>query len=1109
MADQKNYWAFISYSHQDREWGDWIHKGLETFKVPKSIVGTPSKRGGEIPERLFPIFRDREELPTSTNLGMQINTALENSRYLVVICSPRSAQSMWVNEEILNYKRMGGSDRILAMIVDGEPNTFDVSGREKEECFPEALRYEVAEDGSLTTQRTEPIAADVRPQGDGKENGLLKLAAGLLGVGFDDLKQRDHERKLKRLRALVTFSSTLLAVFAALGIGLYFQWQEAKEQRRVAEEQTIEAQLQEAEAIKQKGEADLQRNKAEKNETLALEKEAFANRTLSQSDYLLALDRLDSDEPDLALAHLARAIRTSNHLDAGRRAALLLQQRAWARPISPVHNPEGGAEIIDSLYHPDGQSIAIATDDGKIEIREPETMALLADPIELGQSTLTWGKVEEDDPERKEIRDHDVFRMRFSPDGRFLVVAYGVYGMEGDWFVDQVDYLRVWDATTAQPVSEAITGSFWDFALHPEGKMLASQGPESVQLYGLPSLEVIQEFGGSGGSLDFSSDGRHLILGGESLELYDVIEMTSLGKSEAPENFYTEAMFFPDGRHVAIVTGERVSIIDIQQQNPPLNVETGLSEIRGFLPLPEPEHNTVLLWTANTIYRISPPEITEKFYSFSEGIANLKLTPDNQRVLITLDNGSFQIRSATMPFSYGVLRDAPLIQPVTLSRGRISSANLAGMNYLVSAELNADGTRLLGVGTDGSAQLFHLRLGGAARFPNGNPGLPADAPDKILDFIQVFPDGVRVLASLIATDTDPNAAPVHLGTQILDLATMEPRSELFLPESPIYGAEFSADGSLAVFADDTSGVSIWNMETFEEQFRLEDTSKDFSNVALNPEGTRIAVSSFRQQEGGGWLSGFDVIDLETREVLHSLAIGEAISDLAFSPDGKSIAVAVSNEMDGVGFVEIWDLESETRLTGRMGSQTEEGYVGVNFSPDGQSLIASRYEQAEMWSIPIERQVSDSFSLPSIGLRGTIFVPEYSEDGALLNRVGSSFDLSPPGPAPLWMADLLEAIGGCSLNENGLPQPLPDPQGVLNGVQATLSDLPDDDRWAALGRWFLAEEEERRLSPSSETTIAEFLREQEEKLRALSPDDSYFAERIRRAIYEVAPDWNAP
>lgn len=138
MAELCKYRAFISYSHKDKSWGDWIHKGLETFKVPKSIAGQASPRGGSIPNRLYPVFRDRDELPTSTDLGSQIHTALDQSEYLIVICSPQSAKSNWVNEEILSFKGMGKSDRIFAMIVDGEPNMFDVPGREDEECFPEA-----------------------------------------------------------------------------------------------------------------------------------------------------------------------------------------------------------------------------------------------------------------------------------------------------------------------------------------------------------------------------------------------------------------------------------------------------------------------------------------------------------------------------------------------------------------------------------------------------------------------------------------------------------------------------------------------------------------------------------------------------------------------------------------------------------------------------------------------------------------------------------------------------------------------------------------------------------------------------------------------------------
>lgn len=156
----------------------------------------------------------------------------------------------------------------------------------------------------------------MRREGDGKDNGLLNLAAGLLGVGFDDLKQRDHERRLRRLRMLVALSVSLVAVFAALGVALFFQGEETKRQRN-------EAEYQRAEAVKQKGEAEHQRNDAQTQRTRAEEKEALVGHTLSQSDYMPALERLDNRQPDLALAHLARSIRTSNHRDSGMRADLL------------------------------------------------------------------------------------------------------------------------------------------------------------------------------------------------------------------------------------------------------------------------------------------------------------------------------------------------------------------------------------------------------------------------------------------------------------------------------------------------------------------------------------------------------------------------------------------------------------------------------------------------------------------------------------------------------------------------------------------------------------------------------------------------------------------
>jgi hypothetical protein len=98
MPDEYKYWAFISYSHQDKRWGDWLHRALETYRVPRRLVGRPS-RDGAVPRRLYPIFRDREGLPTSSDLGPNINEALRFSRYLIVICSPRSPSRVgWVRK---------------------------------------------------------------------------------------------------------------------------------------------------------------------------------------------------------------------------------------------------------------------------------------------------------------------------------------------------------------------------------------------------------------------------------------------------------------------------------------------------------------------------------------------------------------------------------------------------------------------------------------------------------------------------------------------------------------------------------------------------------------------------------------------------------------------------------------------------------------------------------------------------------------------------------------------------------------------------------------------------------------------------------------------------
>ena len=222
------YRAFISYSHADEKWASWLHRALETYRVPKYLVGEQTPVG-EIPAKLGKVFRDREELASSSSLGTELTNALEGSACQIVICSPNAAKSHWTNEEILTYKRLGREDRIFCLIVDGEP------GSQHAECFPPALNFRMGADGELSDVPAEPIAADARAHGDGKQNALLKLIAGILGVGFDQLKQREAQRRHRRLMAITAAASVGMVITSGLAGYAIIQRDEAEAQRERAE----------------------------------------------------------------------------------------------------------------------------------------------------------------------------------------------------------------------------------------------------------------------------------------------------------------------------------------------------------------------------------------------------------------------------------------------------------------------------------------------------------------------------------------------------------------------------------------------------------------------------------------------------------------------------------------------------------------------------------------------------------------------------------------------------------------------------------------------------------------------------------------------------------
>ena len=214
------YKAFMSYCHADETWATWLHKALESYRVPRRLVGTAGSHG-PVPARLTPIFRDREELSSGADLSEKIKAALANSESLVVVCSPAAARSRWVNEEIRHFRSLGNEGRIYCVIIDGDPQASDP----QHECFPPALLER--EDH----RPAEPLAADVRKWADGKPLAKLKLAAGLLGVRLDELRQREQQRR-RKIQAV--FGALILAAAALILFSI--QSRLAENEARIARE---------------------------------------------------------------------------------------------------------------------------------------------------------------------------------------------------------------------------------------------------------------------------------------------------------------------------------------------------------------------------------------------------------------------------------------------------------------------------------------------------------------------------------------------------------------------------------------------------------------------------------------------------------------------------------------------------------------------------------------------------------------------------------------------------------------------------------------------------------------------------------------------------------
>lgn len=217
MEQQKEYYAFISYKREDEKWAKWLQNKLEHYKFPTNLNGRT-----DLPKNIRPTFRDVTDLKPGL-LAEEINNALCNSEWLIVVCSPRSAKSPWVCKEAQTFIDLGRADHIIPFVIEGNPFSADAAT----ECYPEALL-------NLTGSK-ELLAANINEMG--RDAAAIKVVARMFNLRFDALWQR-YEREKKKQRIIIrsTIIAITLIAFGIAGWMIHSDWKMMKIQARAVAE---------------------------------------------------------------------------------------------------------------------------------------------------------------------------------------------------------------------------------------------------------------------------------------------------------------------------------------------------------------------------------------------------------------------------------------------------------------------------------------------------------------------------------------------------------------------------------------------------------------------------------------------------------------------------------------------------------------------------------------------------------------------------------------------------------------------------------------------------------------------------------------------------------
>lgn len=977
MEQNREYYAFISYQREDERWAKWLQHKLEHYRLPSNLNGRT-----DLPREIRPVFRDTSELNPG-NLPQQIRDALAASKHLIVVCSPRSASSLWVNLEVEEFIKMGKGDCIIPFIVDGRPFADDPS----EECFPPAIRD--------LPKEQELLGANVNEMG--RDAAAVKTVAQMFGVRFDSLWKR-YEREQKRKRALV-IAAVSLFVLAVLGVAAYILQQnfEIKKKREELQKaysnlSTAKDSIQAQYGIIQRTNADLSQAKDSIQYQYGIIQRTNADLSQAKDSIQYQYGIIEETNVDLRRTNDARARAQSR---AAAEAAIKIAQTgdsykarqvafgAWN--ISPTIEAEIALrqscqynnsilkhddKVLSAAFSPDGKHVVTTAEDKKIRIWDVDTRSCILtmhDPMgiiftQYGRDGKSVFSVSECD-----FDGNSCFRIWDAITGQCLQTLkfYGPgmsLGMKGwvklspdeKYIVSNMRYTNILDMidiTTGQcHVFKGHSSNVFSAAFSPDGRLLVSGSKDNtMRIWDINSQKCLRiiESDSDVRSVTFSPDGKRIlsISSSGNTRIWDV----STGKNiRTLDKWYggiiTTAAYSPDGKFIvttslgrdnSICIWDAVTFDYLKSLNGHVSMVKSVSfDSRGKYLVSCSSDKTVHLWDVTQLKgKISIPR-------------RVWVSPNVNRIVSFPEKDTVRIWD--------------------MITGRSTCTSLNGYSSQFRRPIEQflpDGRRLLSASmNDSSLRIWDVFTGKCIRTFVGHKNRAC--------LLVVSPDGKYFVSS--SDKGDIRVWNTETGKTIW---TVNMKNHSRFLDQVSFGIEYSPDGCYIAIVDAPS-TSIRNAKTGKELYVIENglipvfsqDGKIF--LTRNEETVRIWETS-----SGKCLQKFDNINIGL----------DKYDDIEFSPDGKYIVLTSHHST-----IKLWDISAQ-KCTRKMDDDWQFVHY-VRFSHDGKYIVSiSSNDMMHIWDVStgklIQKQsvrggIGYSVSRVNFSLNDRYVVLEYGDYRAI-------------------------------------------------------------------------------------------------------------------------------